>query len=632
MLRPLQQREWPLNKEIPRLPRSVNRFARRHPSNGHRRHENAWPIRLASLLNKGARKSLGQSPPEENAPSLRRMGTSNILQLRMGTPNPIERRTAMSNATMRNTAVLGAFISVCGALATHSVDAAASQNVRTQWGIVSEPALPDATCATLGAALTPVHGSIDSADSLPSNSQPDTQRIQHAIDTCPAGQAVKLVRGAAGASGFLSGPLRLRSGIKLWIDDGVTLFASRNPADYDNGTGTCGTATTSHQRSCNAFILAPDTVGSGIVGGGAIDGRGGSVLTSGPNAQVRSWWDVAYQNKTDGLSQQNPLLIQIHGGSDFTLYRVAVLNAPNFHIVSSGVSGITAWGIKILSPSLAYTKRGYACPINSTPDKLTPASCFTPETVKNTDGFDPGESDHVLLAHSYVSVGDDNVAVKSHGKRSSTDLAFIDNHFYYGHGMSIGSETDSGLRNMVVADLAIDGFDSPGGIGLRIKSDASRGGKVDGVSYQRICMRNVRQPLVFDPYYRPADAGTRYPRFTNIKVSELRSLGSRKYGSGQVTFAGFNAAGQRNPLLITLDNVIFDGPQPTFGRGRSGGPEMSPVATHFVLGPGAVSLASSLSPSNANDVTVENTVSASAPFDCSAAFVPLSKVLADSPI
>jgi hypothetical protein len=75
----------------------------------------------------------------------------------------------------------------------------------------------------------------------------------------------------------------------------------------------------------------------------------------------------------------------------------------------------------------------------------TPASCFTPDTVKNTDGFDPAQSSNVLLAYSYISTGDDDVAVKS-GKGASSNLNFAHNHFYYGHGMSIGSETSGGLE------------------------------------------------------------------------------------------------------------------------------------------------------------------------------------------
>jgi polygalacturonase len=90
--------------------------------------------------------------------------------------------------------------------------------------------------------------------------------------------------------------------------------------------------------------------------------------------------------------------VQITGGSAFTLYRVTLQNSPNFHVVTDGVAGVTAWNIKILTPSLAYSVSGYACPAGTTPDAITPATCFTPETAKNTDGFDPGQSSNVLLA------------------------------------------------------------------------------------------------------------------------------------------------------------------------------------------------------------------------------------------
>jgi len=505
-----------------------------------------------------------------------------------------------------------------------------NQSVATQWGTVTEPPLPSTLCATLGATLIPVGGSLDGTDGSSSGSQPDTARIQQAITACPAGQAVKLVAGASGESGFLSGPLTLKSGVQLWIDTGVTLFASRNPADFDNGPGTCGTATSSDPNACNPFILASGTANSGIVGAGAIDGRGGSLLTSGPNAGKRSWWDVAYQSKS-GLSQQNPRLIQVNKGSNFTLHGITILNSPNFHVVTSGVSGVIAWGIKILSPSSVYTKSGYACTSGTTPDVLTPATCFTPDTVKNTDGFDPGTSSKVLLAFSYISTGDDDVAVKAGGGPSSTQLTFAHNHFYYGHGMSIGSETDAGLSDMVVTDLSIDGNDSPNGNGLRIKSDSSRGGNVQNVSYSQICLRNLRRPLVFDPFYSSA-TGTLYPNFNAIKLSGVHSLGSSKYGGGLISFAGYALHGQNNPLTIALDNVVFDGKQPTFDAGHNGGPSTLPANTHFTFGPGAVSFASAISTSTSSDVTVTGSPGTSTAVDCSNAFVPLSSVLESSPI
>jgi polygalacturonase len=220
-------------------------------------------------------------------------------------------------------------------------------------------------------------------------------------------------------------------------------------------------------QPCRLFITANATQGSGIVGDGAIDGRGGSLLPSGPNAGQRSWWDVAFQNKTQGLSQQVPLLVKIVGGGNFTLYRVAVKNAPNFHIVTSGVNGITAWGLKLLTPSIVYSQAGYACPAGSTPDVKTPATCFTPDTAKSTDGFDPGNSRQVVLAHSFISVGDDDVAVKLHNGPTSTQLAFLHNHFYYGHGM-------------LVEDLVIDGHDSSNSIVRERSTPASPASRFKG--------------------------------------------------------------------------------------------------------------------------------------------------------
>lgn len=532
-------------------------------------------------------------------------------------------RPALLTRTIRT--VLGS----AALLSTFACAAQSTTSVVTSWGTIAEPSLPTVICKTLPATRTPVNGSIDAIDANPENSAPDTTEIQNAINACAAGQAVRLVTGSAGQSGFLSGPLTLKSGVTLWIDQGVTLYASRNPADFDNGVGTCGTATTSSKASCNALISVDHAVGSGIVGEGIIDGRGGSLLTNGPNAGKRSWWDVAYQTKTADVTQQNPRLLNTNGGSDFTLYGITFENAPNFNVALDNMQGVVAWGIKILSPSLAYTKPGYACPAGSTPDQVTPATCFTPDTVKNTDGFDPGESSDVLLAYSYISTGDDHVAVKAGSGTGSHNLMFAHNHLYYGHGLSIGSETNTGVSNMTVEDLSMDGYDSPNGGGLRIKSDVSRGGVVSAVSYQDICMRNVREPLVFDAYYSAAK-GRSYPWFKGITINGFHDLGSTAYGGGLAVFAAY----AKYPLQITMQNVQFDGEQPTLAmKGHNGSPSALPANVDFTFGPAPVSFAVQLAKNSGKGVTLTDSVTASpAPIDCSASFVPFSSVLPDSPI
>jgi polygalacturonase len=493
--------------------------------------------------------------------------------------------------------------------------AAAEPPVPTSWGTISEPRYPTNVCATLPAGLRSDRGSADAIDADAKHSHPDHDRIQAAIDSCRGG-AVKLVRGPVGEDAFLSSPLTLRSGVTLWIDKGVTLFASRDPRDYDTGDGFCGTAT-KESHKCRPFIGGRDIVDTGIVGEGTVDGRGGSRLLAGPNKGTASWWDLAMLTKS-GLRQNVFRLVQLDGGSRLTLYRTIFQNSPNFHIVPNRFHGITAWGIRILTPSPVYSVAGYACPPGTTPAETKSGTCFTPDTVKNTDGFDPGESSNVLLAYSWISTGDDNVAIKAGGKRPSTDQVYAHNHFYYGHGMSIGSETSAGAERILVTDLVMDGMDSPVGNGLRIKSDASRGGRVRDIVFEHICMRNVAHPLVFDTYYsdRP---GTLPPDFRGIVVRDFRYLAGGRFGSGTSIFRGYRSARTQLPLEIAIDGAVFDG-----GTPKLSGKEQEAQLT--LKGRNAFAGVIQSSTERGVSVTVMQD-GASTVRDCGGAWVPLDRML-----
>src|ERR1035437_5031041 len=123
----------------------------------------------------------------------------------------------------------------CGVVAM--VSGSWSQDTRT----VTEPKIP-ATSVKVEAKLTATGDALKEAD----ETKKDTAAIQAAIDgfaaKCQPGQALELAAGAKGANAFLSGPLELKEGVTLLVDKGVTLFASRDPKDYDiSGPGTCGT-------------------------------------------------------------------------------------------------------------------------------------------------------------------------------------------------------------------------------------------------------------------------------------------------------------------------------------------------------------------------------------------------------
>lgn len=497
-----------------------------------------------------------------------------------------------------------------------AVPSAAEPPVRTSWGMIAEPHYPAKICATLEAGLRSERGSADAIDATGEHTHPDHDSIQAAIDACRGG-AVRLVRGRGGTDAFLSSPLTLLSGVTLWIDKGVTLFASRDPRDYDTGDGLCGTAT-KESHKCRPFIGGRGIVDAGIVGEGTIDGRGGSRLLAGANKGTASWWDLAMLTKS-GLRQNVFRLVQLDGGSGLTLYRTTFQNSPNFHIVPNRFRGITAWGIRILTPSPVYSVAGYACPPDSTPAAIKPATCFTPDTVKNTDGFDPGESSNVLLAYSWISTGDDNVAIKAGGKTPSTDQVYAHDHFYYGHGMSIGSETTAGAERILVTDLVMDGMDSPVGNGLRIKSDASRGGPVRDVVFEHICMRNEAHPLVFDTYYSDKP-GRLLPDFRGIVVRDFHYVAGGRFGAGTSIFRGYRSGGTHLPIQVTIDGAVVDGATP-----KLSGKEQEAQLT--LKGPNA--FAGVIQPSPEKGVSVSIVPGGTTAIrDCDNVWVPLDTVLA----
>jgi polygalacturonase len=229
---------------------------------------------------------------------------------------------------------------------------------------------------------------------------------------------------------------------------------------------------------------------------------------------------------SDG-KHNNPRLIQINKGNNFTIYRITMNNSPHYHVVPSSVNGFIAWGVKLHTPTTAYPK-------------------YNDTTVKNTDGIDPSGSSNVVIAYSYISTGDDNIAIKSDSGHSS-NILIAHSHFYKGHGMSIGSGTSKGVSNVIVRDLSLDGTVT----GLQIKSDSTSGGLVTGITYEQICIRNVDSPLVFNAYYSN-NTGSLYPDFQNIKLSGVHILSSNKK---KVVFRGYDA---KYPLKITLDHVVSD--------------------------------------------------------------------------
>ncbi len=371
---------------------------------------------------------------------------------------------------------------------------------------VTEPVLPPA-CATLQAQIGRAGISIAFED----EGKLDTARIQKALDACAPGKAVVLEKASGRVDAFLSGPLELRKGVTLLVSGGAYLFASRNPRDYDVAPGLCGTIDKSG-RGCRPLLSGLNVEGASVMGDGVIDGRGGETLLG----QNVSWWNLADRARSGG-SQNAPRLMVLKGCDNFTLYRITLLNSPNFHVSYSGGQGFTAWGVKIR----------------------------TPERARNTDGIDPGNSTNVTITRCFISTGDDHVAIKAGIGKPTTHMTISHNHFYSGHGMSIGSETDGGASAIRVSDLSIEGADN----GLRIKSNSTRGGLVRDVVYDDVCIRRTANPILLDSGYlaHASETTGKIPVFREITFRDVSVE-----GGGKVTLAG---ADEEHRLQVMFDGV-----------------------------------------------------------------------------
>jgi polygalacturonase len=484
--------------------------------------------------------------------------------------------------------------------------------------------------------------------------------------------AVRLVKSATGAGdSFISGPLTLPSGVTLWIDQGVTLFATRDVMAYhtDPKTGAkfCGNVnvrgSSGSSGNCKALLNGEYLVNTAVMGDGAIDSRayaeitstdglyplmkvdltctntyaawvtttvraadgtpcdnGGTFVDSRSTARNMTWWDLAWlgnmveNGRTGASSQSNFRMMVFSWAKNLTLYRITLNNSANFHVVPLGVDGLTVWNVKVQTPSQA----AYANPAgNGNP--LYTGFIFDEDNVKNTDAFDPGSASkaaastltlgidptnfttllkssgkiqfdgyvkNVVFAFNHVSTGDDDIVLKGsnnpsplpvgsttptnsyYGVDGNRDvrgdrahgILIAHNHIYWGHGISIGSETNSGVTNVWVYDNSFEHSEE----GLRIKSDYARGGVVSNIHYENICIKDALNALLFTPYYSTKaidpNKGVLVPNFHDIDLKNVRIL-----GTSNVKLMGFEANSQglsnpQYPLVMSLDHVVADDP------------------------------------------------------------------------
>ena len=300
-------------------------------------------------------------------------------------------------------------------------------------------------------------------------------------------------------------PFNLCSNINLHLEAGARILFSPNQSDYKIDTA----ANKSDHKADSKLHFRPLLLTTGahdvmISGSGTIDGSGSA------------WWPEAFRFKAEAAKQHSsnntsprPRMVLFDQCTRVRVEGVTLTNSPVFNLVPTRCTDVTVYGITIKNPYLQSP---------------------------NTDGIDPSVSSRVLISHCTIDTDDDCIAVKAgSGDAVMEDLLITDCTFLHGHGCSIGSETISGLRNMVVQRCTVDGTDA----GIRLKSDRKRGGLVENLVYRDLTMKNVGVAISLSSYYvgtttdtapggAPFEVTVSTPRWKGIVIQNVTATACTK--------------------------------------------------------------------------------------------------------
>jgi polygalacturonase len=342
-----------------------------------------------------------------------------------------------------------------------------------------------------------------------------TAAFREAIAACHAAGGGR-VRVPAGV--FLTGAIRLRSGVNLHLDDRATLKFQRDaraflPVVLTRFEGV-------ELMNYSPFIYAFEEHDIAVTGRGTLDGQAGA----------DAWWP--WKGATPGSAAPNQVADRAHL-IDLAARAVPVAERvfgeghylrPNF-IQPYRCQNVLIEGVTI---------------VNSPMWEVHPVLC-TNVTVRgvrisshgpNNDGCNPECSKDVLIEQCVFDTGDDCIAIKSgrndDGRRVNVaveNIVIRDCQMKDGHGgVVVGSEISGGARNIFAERCRMDSprLDRV----LRFKTNSVRGGVIEHVYMRDVTVGQVAEAvLTADFYYEEGDTG-RYPPV--LRDVEMRRVTSRK--------------------------------------------------------------------------------------------------------
>lgn len=340
----------------------------------------------------------------------------------------------------------------------------------------------------------------------------------HTLNTAAFAKAIEACHKAGGGSVvvppgmWLTGPIQLLSNVNLVVERGGVVQFTPDRTQYP----------IIKMGGSSSFIVTPPIYGSNlknvaITGEGILDGAGESwrpvkkgkttdaqwkgLLKSSGVVNKDIWWPT--QEALNGEAYLKTLKDRKDATAADYLPARDFLRPNMVHITNSEnllVEGVTLRN----SPKFVFY------PSNCTNVTMRYVNVFNEWWAQNGDAIDISACRNVLIYKCNVSAGDDGICMKSSGVSKDGEprlqnVVIAGCTVYHGHGgFVIGSNTDGGMKNIYVTDCNFIGTD----IGIRVKSNAGRGGLVSNIHIKDVFMRDIiDEAISFDTFYEDVPAG-----------------------------------------------------------------------------------------------------------------------------
>ena len=316
---------------------------------------------------------------------------------------------------------------------------------------------------------------------------------------------------------FLSNPINISSYITLQVDGTLKAVSGNNsiggiaawpqiPPLPSYGNSRDGPYT-----QYQAFIYANGAEDIAIVGNGTIDGQG-------------DWWWHNQRNRTL-LTSGRPNLVQFVNCTRVEVTGVTLRDSP-------------FW---CLHPVYCDTVHVHHMSIRS--------RMYAP----NSDGIDPDSSRNVMIEHNDISCGDDHIAIKAGvcgasspndcrdphftlGDYRTENVTVRFNTFRIGMGISVGSESSGGIRDVNIHGNIVGLCDAGHcldtccgwGPALHLKTTLTRGGVIENIMFRNNTIINNTGFIDMQTNYQSGDvAPVGYPATV---VRNISFIGNRAIG------------------------------------------------------------------------------------------------------